>query len=100
MKNSKKDEYDHKLFRFVKELQTMSFRVRVGDYDTERKKLLKKYGFTEEDVLSAERIVRSIPMRKCFWDGIGVKKDVLNKKEKVARKIEEMEACDERCTET
>jgi hypothetical protein len=39
-------------------------------------------------------------MRKCFWDGIGLKKDVLNKKEKVARKIEEMEAYDERCTET
>jgi hypothetical protein len=39
-------------------------------------------------------------MRKCFWDGIGLKKDVLNKKEKVAMKIEEMEAYDERCTET
>ena len=99
MKNSKKDEYDHKLYRFVQELSRIPFSP-FGEHDAKRSALLKKYGFTEEDVQRSFRIVRSIPMRKCFWDGIGVKKDVLNKKEKVARKIEEMEACDERCTET
>lgn len=99
MKNSKKDEYDHKLYRFVQELNQIPFSP-FGEHDAKRTALLKKYGFTEEDVQRSFRIVRSIPMRKCFWDGIGVKKDVLNKKEKVAMKIEEMEACDERCTET
>ena len=99
MKNSKKDEYDHKLYRFVQELNRIPF-TPFGEHDAKRIALMKKYGFTEEDVQRSFRIVRSIPMRKCFWDGIGVKKDVLNKKEKVARKIEEMEACDERCTET
>ena len=92
MRNSVKDERDHKLFRFVKELQAIPLNV---DYDVERKKLLRKYGFTEEDVLKSYRIVRHISMRKCFWDGIGLKKDVLNKKEKVAMKIEEMEAYNE-----
>lgn len=99
MKNSKKDEYDHKLYRFVQELNRIQFSP-FSELDAKRTALLKKYGFTEEDVQRSFRIVRSIPMRKCFWDGIGVKKDVLNKKEKVAMKIEEMEACDERCTET
>ena len=99
MKNTKKDEYDHKLYRFVQELNQIPFSP-FGEHDAKRSALLKKYGFTEEDVQRSFRIVRSIPMRKCFWDGIGVKKDVLNKKEKVAMKIEEMEACDERCTET
>lgn len=99
MKNSKKDEYDHKLYRFVQELNRIPFSP-FGEHDAKRSELLKKYGFTEEDVQRSFRIVRSIPMRKCFWDGIGLKKDVLNKKEKVARKIEEMEACDEQCTET
>ena len=99
MKNSKKDEYDHKLYRFVQEWYQIPFSP-FGEHDAKHAALLKKYGFTEEDVQRSFRIVRSIPMRKCFWDGIGVKKDVLNKKEKVAMKIEEMEACDERCTET
>ena len=99
MKNSKKDEYDHKLYRFVQELNRIPFSP-FSEHDAKRSALLKKYGFTEEDVQRSFRIVRSIPMRKCFWDGIGLKKEVLNKKEKVARKIEEMEACDERCTET
>ena len=99
MKNSKKDEYDHKLYRFVQEWYQISFSP-FGEHDAKRTALLKKYGFTEEDVQRSFRIVRSIPMRKCFWDGIGLKKDVLNKKEKVAMKIEEMEAYDERCAET
>lgn len=99
MKNSKKDKYDHKLYRFVQELSQIPFSP-FGEYDAKRSALLKKYGFTEEDVQRSFRIIRSIPMRKCFWDGIGEKKDVLNKKEKVARKIEEMEAYNERCAET
>ena len=90
MKNSKKDEYDHKLYRFVQELNRIPFSP-FGEHDAKRTALLKKYGFTEEDVQRSFRIVRSIPMRKYFWDGIGLKKDVLNKKEKVAMKIEEME---------
>ena len=92
MRNSVKDERDHKLFRFIKELQAISFSVRVGDYDTERKKLLRKYGFTEEDVLSAERIVRHIPMRKCFRNGIGIKKSVQIDKDRSRDKVEQQEA--------
>ena len=99
MKNSKKDEYDHKLYRFVQEWYQIPFSP-FGEHDAKFTALLKKYGFTEEDVQRAFRIVRSIPMRKCFMDGIGLKKTVLNKKEKVAMKIEEMETYNERCTET
>lgn len=90
MKNTKKDEYDHKLYRFVQELNRIPFSP-FGESDAKRVALLKKYGFTEEDVQRSFRIVRSIPTRKCFWDGIGLKKEVLNKKEKVARKIEKLE---------
>ena len=91
MKNSKKDEYDHKLYRFVQEWYQIPFSP-FGEHDAKRIALLKKYGFTEEDVQRSFRIVRSIPTRKCFCDGIGLKKDVLNKKEKTAIKIEKMEA--------
>ena len=89
MRNSVKDERDHKLFRFVKELQAIPISL---DYDTERKKLLRKYGFTEEDVLSAERIVRHIPMRKCFRSGIGIKKAVQIDKDRSREKVEQQEA--------
>jgi len=88
MKNSKKDERDHKLFRFVKELQAIPMHL---DYETERKKLLKKYGFSEEDELSSFRIVRSIPMRKCFWNGIGLKKEVQINKDRAKRVVEQVE---------
>ena len=89
MRNSVKDERDHKLFRFVKELQAIPISL---DYNTERKKLLRKYGFTEEDVLSAERIVRHIPMRKCFRNGIGIKKAVQIDKDRSREKVEQQEA--------
>lgn len=88
MKNTKKDEYDHKLFRFVKELQALQFR----DYDNERKKLLRKYGFTEEDELRSFRIVRHIAMRKCFRNGIGLKKAVQINKDRSREKVEQQEA--------
>lgn len=89
MRNSKKDEYEHKLFRFVKELQAIPLNV---DYDTERKKLLRKYGFTEEDELRSYRIIRHIPMRKCFRNGIGIKKAVQIDKDRSREKIEQQEA--------
>lgn len=89
MRNSVKDERGHKLFRFVKELHAIPINL---DYDTERKKLLRKYGFTEEDVLSAERIVRHIPMRKCFRNGIGIKKAVQIDKDRSREKVEQQEA--------
>lgn len=90
MKNTKKDEYDHKLYRFVQEWYQIPFSP-FGEHDAKHAALLKKYGFTEEDVRRSFQFIRSIPMRKCFRDGIGLKKAVLNKKEKVAMKIEEME---------
>jgi len=89
MKNSKKDEYEHKLFRFVKELQAIPLSM---DYDTERKKLLREYGFTEEDVLKSYRIIRHIPMRKCFRNGIGLKKTVQINKDRSREKVERQEA--------
>ena len=89
MRNSKKDEYEHKLFRFVKELQAISLNL---DYDTERKKLLRKYGFTEEDVLKSYRIVRHISLRKCFRNGIGLKKIVQINKDRSREKVEQQEA--------
>ena len=89
MRNSVKDERDHKLFRFVKELQAIPLNV---DYDTERKKLLRKYGFTEEDELRSYRIVSHIPMRKCFRDGIGLKKTVQINKDRSREKVERQEA--------
>lgn len=94
MKNTKKDKYDHKLYRFVQEWYQLPFSP--FEHDAKRIALLKKYGFTEEDVQRSFQVVRSIPMRKRFCNGIGLKKDVLNKKEKVARKIDEMEAYYER----
>lgn len=89
MRNSVKDERDHKLFRFVKELQAIPLSM---DYDTERKKLLRKYGFTEEDVLKSYRIVRHISMRKCFRNGIGLKKEVQINKDRSREKVEQQEA--------
>ncbi len=89
MRNSVKDERDHKLFRFVKELQAIPLNV---DYDAERKKLLRKYGFTEEDVFKSYRIVRHISMRKCFRDGIGLKKAVQINKNRSREKVEQQEA--------
>lgn len=89
MRNSKKDEYEHKLFRFVKELQAIPLNL---DYDTERKKLLRKYGFTEEDVLKSYRIVRHISLRKCFRNGIGLKKIVQINKDRSREKVEQQEA--------
>jgi len=89
MRNSVKDERDHKLFRFVKELQAIPLNV---DYDAERKKLLRKYGFTEEDELRSYRIVRHIAMRKCFRDGIGLKKAVQINKDRSRKKVEQQEA--------
>ncbi len=89
MKNSKKDEYEHKLFRFVKELQAVPFSM---DYDAERKKLLRKYGFTEEDELRSYRIVRHISLRKCFRNGLGLKKIVQINKDRSREKVEQQEA--------
>lgn len=89
MRNSKKDEYEHKLFRFVKELQAVPLNM---DYDAERKKLLRKYGFTEEDELRSYRIVRHISLRKCFRNGLGLKKIVQINKDRSREKVEQQEA--------
>ena len=89
MKNSKKDEYEHKLFRFVKELQAIPLNL---DYDRARKELLRKYGFTEEDELRSFRIVRHISLRKCFRNGIGLKKIVQINKDRSREKVEQQEA--------
>lgn len=89
MRNSKKDEYEHKLFRFVKELQAIPLNM---DYDSARKELLRKYGFTEEDELRSFRIVRHISLRKCFRNGIGLKKIVQINKDRSREKVEQQEA--------
>lgn len=89
MKNTQKDRRDKKLLRFLKELDGHNFLVSdIDSYEKWRHDLYKKYGFTEEDWHKAVRLVMSIGNKDQYWDGVGYKKDVLNKKDKVSKKLE------------
>ena len=58
------------------------------DYDRLKNELYRKNGFTEDDWHKAVRLTMSKPERKFYIDGVGYKKDVLNRKEKCAKKLE------------
>lgn len=58
MKNSEKDKYDHKLYRFLKELEAIPFTVH-DSYEHARQEIMRKYGFTDEEWYKAIRLTRS-----------------------------------------
>lgn len=58
------------------------------DYFQFRQNLYKQYGFTEKDWHKAIHQTMSISEKDCYWDGIGIKKEVQNNKERVAKKLE------------
>ena len=88
MNNSNKTLYEHKLYSFLKELNTLSVNS-VADYESIYAELLKKYGFTEKDWYKACRLVRSTPERLCFHSNTTWKKDQQILKDKVAHKVEQ-----------
>lgn len=58
MNNTPKDEYEHKLYTFLKELDKVQF-TDVNGYNAKRSELMKKYGFTDDDWYRACRLSRS-----------------------------------------
>lgn len=58
------------------------------DYFQFRRNLYKQYGFTEKDWHKAIHQTMSSSEKDCYWDGIGIKKEVQNNKERVAKKLE------------
>jgi hypothetical protein len=87
MKNSKKDEYDHKLYRFVQELNRIPFSP-FGEHDAKRTALLKKYGFTKVDEERSYGITRHQSERKYWVNEIGIKKSVQMDREKSLKQME------------
>ena len=81
MKNTHKDEYEHKLHRFLKELDAVSFNDFDG-YERKKAELCKKYGFTDEDYGKAIYKTMSCSNKNLNWDGIGYKKDVQMRKDR------------------
>lgn len=89
MKNTQKDRKDKKLLRFLKELEGHNFSFSdIDGYEKWRHDIYKKYGFTEDDWHKAVRLVMSIGNKDQYWNGVGYKKDVQNKKDKVCKKLE------------
>lgn len=89
MKNTQKDRRDKKLLRFLRELDGHNFLISdIDSYEKWRHEIYKKYGFTEDDWHKAVRLVMSIGNKDQYWDGVGYKKDVQNKKDKVHNKLE------------
>lgn len=87
MKNTNKDRYEHKLYRFLKELD--SRRPNGAEDSIEfRSNIFKKYGFTDKDWHRAVRLTMSVPERKHYSDYIGHKKDFQTKKDKSAKRAE------------
>lgn len=87
MKNTHKDEYEHKLHRFLKELDSIPFTDFDG-YERKKAELYKKYGFTNKDWGKAIYKTMSISNKNCNWDGIGYKKDVQINKDRVSNRLE------------
>ena len=87
MKNSEKDKYDHKLYRFLKEIESIPFSV-DDNYTHARQEIMRRYGFDENDLHRAWRISQSTPERKWFFDGIGLKKSVQLAKAKSEKRAE------------
>lgn len=87
MKNTNKDKYEHKLHRFLKELDSWRWNS-AEDLMEFRSEIFKKYGFTDRDWHKAIRLTMSVPERKHYVDGIGYKKDIQMKKDKSAKRAE------------
>lgn len=58
------------------------------DYFQFRRTLYKKYGFTEKDWHKAIHQTMSISEKDCYWDCIGIKKEVQINKDRVSNKLE------------
>lgn len=87
MKNTNKDKYEHKLHRFLKELDSWRWNS-AEDLMEFRSEIFKKYGFTDRDWHKAIRLTMSVLERKHYVDSIGYKKDVQMKKDKSAKRAE------------
>jgi hypothetical protein len=89
MKTTRKDRYEHKLRQFRKELDSWDGSgAGLDSYVAFRTEVMKKYGFTDVDWERAIGLTLSKSERHYYCDGIGIKKDVQNKKDKAARKLE------------
>lgn len=78
MKTTSKDRYEHKLHRFLKEL----------DKTTDRQAVFRKYGFTEDDYGRAIGLTLSESERFYTVDNVGYKKGVAMDREKSLLKSE------------
>lgn len=87
MKNTNKDRYEHKLYRFLKELDSR-YLNRDEDSIEFRSEVYKKYGFTDKDWHRTVRLTMSVPERKHYFDGVGYKKDFQMKKDKSEKRAE------------
>ena len=87
MKNTNKDRYEHKLYRFLKELDSWCPNGAEDSIEF-RSNIFKKYGFTDKDWHRAVRLTMSVPERKHYFDCIGYKKDFQMKKDKSAKRAE------------
>ena len=88
MKNTHKDEYRHKLYKFRQEVQAITW-YKVGvDYDAEKDKIMKKYGFTRVDEERSYGITRHQSERKNWVNEIGTKKLVQMDREKSLKQME------------
>lgn len=86
-KRANKTAYSHKLYRFLRELQSFT-ESPCKDYFQFRQNLYKKYGFTEKDWGKAIHNTMSISNKNCNWDGIGYKKYIQICKDCVSKKLE------------
>lgn len=86
MNTTPKDRYEHKLRQFLKEID--NFKGNVDEFLNHRTEVMKKYGFTEDDWERAIGLTLSKSDRHYYRDGIGIKKDAKNKRDKAARKLE------------
>lgn len=87
MKNTNKDRYEHKLYRFLKELDSRYLNCDEDSIEF-RSEVYKKYGFTDKDWHRAVRLTMSVPERKHYFGGIGYKKDFQMKKDKSEKRAE------------
>lgn len=88
MKNTHKDEYRHKLYRFRQEVQAIPWYKTDVDYDAEKDKIMKKYGFTRVDEERSYGITRHQSERKYWVNEIGTKKLVQMDREKSLKQME------------
>jgi hypothetical protein len=87
MKNTSKDKYEHKLYRFLKELDAWRYGSDIG-LEQYRSEVFKKYGFTDKDWERAISLTRSESERNYYFDGIGYKKDNQIKRDKSEKRAE------------